>query len=211
MNISHSQGLARFYAFFNSHGTERLNGLDESYFYGLSDQDRAEAWNFLEKDFEFSVDSVTGLYLIDKNRAVDLFKNKIQQPIDPTLYAEDRRELECNYLLMLRYIFIVDHNETYIQMMNPFAGSEFKNVRAKFTQFLPTTGAPATSIEALKGMIFTETETIPLSSAIMKFMEIHGLFFNRKDPIYKSLYASLSSEDQQEKQLAMHALEKTSC
>jgi len=56
-------------------------------------------------------------------------------------------------------------------------------------------------------MIFTETERIPLSAAITKLMLIYGLDYEIDDPTYKSIYASLRSENPQEKMSVMERLD----
>ena len=45
MTIDNSKSkLEKFYAFFQTYGTERLNGLGESYFVGMNDDEKEEAW-----------------------------------------------------------------------------------------------------------------------------------------------------------------------
>jgi hypothetical protein len=63
------------------------------------------------------------------------------------------------------------------------------------------------ALEALKGMVFTETERIPRTSAITKLMVIYGLDFDMDDPFYKSIYLSLRSDNPKEKLSAMRRLE----
>ena len=73
---------------------------------------------------------------------------------------------------------------------------------------MPTKKTTHDAVEALKAMIFTEVERVALTSAITKLMLIHGMEFDRSDPLYKSLYAALNSDDPQKKVAALNKLEK---
>ncbi len=125
-----TSGLARFHAFFETWGKERLDGLDASHFRNLTDGERAEAWDFLEKNLAFSAESTCGLYLINPERAVEKFKEQVRMPLAQDVYPTERRTQEENRMLMLRYIVALDKDEKYVDLMNTFAMSEFDNVRA---------------------------------------------------------------------------------
>jgi hypothetical protein len=203
-----SSKLERFYDFFGTHGTERLNGLDESYFSGLDADEKEEVWNFLKNNFSRSAERINGLYILDKFRAIVLFKQALEQPIEKSAFSAERQELESARLLMLRYVNSVEPDEKYVAAMSEFACSEFKSVRAEFAQSLPVHQITPGAVEALKQMIFTETEALPLTSAITKLMVIHGLDFNWRDPLRRAIYSSLASDSTKEKLLAMRRLEK---
>jgi hypothetical protein len=92
--------------------------------------------------------------------------------------------------------------------MTEFASSEFENVRFLFAKAAPTHQVTPEVVAALKGMIFTETEQLPLSAAISKYMVIHGMDFDARDPLYKSIYMSLRSDDPKTKMAGMKRLEE---
>jgi hypothetical protein len=200
--------MAEFYGFFEKFGTERLNGLGESYFVDLSDSEKEEAWKFLQDGFESSAERITGLYNLDKARAVPLFKEAIELPLGSSPYPAEQKAIESNRLLMLRYINSVEPDKKYITAMCEFSKSQFEDVRTEFAQSMPVHQITHEAVDALKGMIFTETETVPLTSAITKLMVIHGMEFDRKSSVYKSLYMSLRSDDPKEKAAAMSRLER---
>lgn len=206
MTQEYNSGLERFYNFFKTYGTERLNGLDESYFVELNKNEKEEAWEFLENGFSKSTERIKGLFILDKFRAVDLFKKALAAPAEDSPHPEARQESESSRLLMIRYINSIEPEEKYINAMAEFAKSEFEEIRGQFARSLPIDQVTPEAIEALIGMIFTETETIPLSSAITKFMVIHGMDFDRRNPLYKKLYSALSSNDPKEKQSAINRL-----
>jgi hypothetical protein len=202
-----SEKLARIRGFFDKTGSERLQGLDPSYFSGLSQNEKEEAWNFLSDRFALSTDTISGLFLLDQNRAVSAFKKEIDAPISASLFPEQRENREECRLLMLQYINSVEPDVKYVMAMNEFAASEFEDVRTLFVQSIPTHGVTSETVDALKAIIFTETEILPRVAAIQKFMLLHGMDFDRKNPLYKSLYKSLSSDDPKEKLAAMARLE----
>lgn len=200
--------LAPIYGFFEKYGTERLNGLDPSYFLALNESEKEEAWNFLSDGFALSAERIHALYNLDKIRAVSVFKKAIEVPIAASPYPAERKAMEECCLLMLRYINSVAADEKYVAAISKFAESEFWQVRAQFAQSVPIHQVTQRAVDALKGMIFTETERIPLTSAITKFMVIHGMDFDANDPVYKSIYKSLRSNDPKEKLLGMKRLEE---
>jgi hypothetical protein len=197
----------RFYRFFESYGAERLNGLDESYFLDLTASEKDEAWDFLAT-FELGEETIKGLYILDKGRAIALIKKALTLPMKRSLYPAEREAIERCRLLIIKYINGVEPDERYIAAMFEFANSEFEDVRAELTQSLPVCKITREVVEVLKKMIFTETEIIPLASAISKLMMIHGMDFDRHDPTYKSIYLSLNSDNPKEKLSAMGRLER---
>ena len=190
-----SEPLLKFYAFFEKSGTVRLDGLGRSYFNGMNEADLQEAWQFLENDFASSQDAITGLYLMNTDKAVALFKSEINSPMRASPYAATRRQLESNRILMLRYIYKVDPSPIYIEAMTEFSNSEFEEIRGEFAEAVPIAPVLRGTVDALKRMIFTESKCIPMTSAITKLMVFHGLDFDRHDPVYKSIFISLMSDD----------------
>lgn len=198
--------LEPLYRFFETYGTDRLSGLNESYFRDLNASEKAEAWNFLMKR-GLSEETIKGLYLLDKDRAITVMSESLALPMEVSSYPAEQEELEKARLLMISYVNSVDPSEEYIAAMCDFARSKFESVRALFAQSLPEHKITPDAVEALKGMVFTETETIPLSSAITKLMAIHGLEFDSHDPLYRSIYTALRSEELKAKIAAIRRLE----
>lgn len=208
LGSSSSATMAAFYSFFETFGTERLNGLGESYFIGMTDSEKEEAWNFLLRGFASSSEKITGLYHLDSIRAVSLFKEAIALAIPAPQYPAEQKTIESNRLLMLRYINNVEPNEKYVTAMCPFSRSQFEDVRTEFAQALPSHQITREAVEALRGMIFTETDSLAQASAIEKLMSIHGMEFSRRDPVYKSIYLLLLSDDLKENVDGIDRLER---
>jgi hypothetical protein len=207
MSTSASPRVAAIQGFFEKTGSERFQGLDSSYFVGLNETEKEEAWNFLSYRFATSTDTINGLYYLDPKRAVAAFKKEIEAPIEFSQFRDEREfEEECR-LLMLQYVYAVEPNEMYVAAINKFANSESKRIRALFAQCVPTDKVTHEAVDALKRMIFSETDVFPRAVAIQKFMVIHGMDFDRKNPMYISIYRSLSSDDPKEKAAAIKQLE----
>jgi hypothetical protein len=200
--------LARLYAFFDEKGPARLQGLDDSYFSDFNQAEREEAWGFLKEKFWLSTDCIAGLYLIDPLKAVELFKTTLELPCPISPYVAMQEALEGNRLLMLSYVNKTEFDEKYVNSFIQFSESKFPKIRAEFASAIPTSHITPALVDALKSMIFTETERVPLTNAITKLMVIHGLDFDAEDPLYKSIYLSLRSDDVKEKKSAMLRLEK---
>lgn len=207
MAVSSESKLSRLYNFFNSYGTERLSGLDRSYFVELSPEEKEEAWKFLMVGFPDSVDNIIGLYLLDKDRAIEEFKSALSvEPVKSDFPAE-RRASEINRLLMLRYVTNAEPTPQFLDLMEEYARSEFEEVRSQFAQSVSLRNATPGIVQALKGMIYTESERIPLATAIMALMELHGLNYDVENPIHRAIYMSLRSNSLDEKNAGMNRLD----
>lgn len=208
MTYNATGSLGPFYQFFDTYGSERLNGLNDAHFAGLNAAEKEEAWNYLKQGFETSDERISGLYKLDPSRAVALFKEALKQPMETSKYAASREAIESSRLFLLKFVYSVEQDKQYVVAMTQFAGSQFENVRALFANAAPIHNVTPELVAALKGMIFTETERIPLSAAITKLMVIHGMDFDAENPVYKSIYMSLRSDDPKAKMAGMKRLEE---
>jgi hypothetical protein len=199
--------LAELAAFFQTYGTKRLDGLEESYFFDLNAQGKEEAWEFLKAGFWSSTERIKGLYILDPCRAVDLFKETLAQPMADSPYSSARKEIESSRLMMLEYVCETEPDKDHIESMALFAKSQFEDIHAQFAKNVPAQKTTPNVTDALKTMIFTETESIPRSSAIRKLMAIHGIDFKLDDPLYKSTFLSLWMGSSSEKLAAIKKLE----
>lgn len=199
-------GLTRFYAFFEKSGTERLNGLDSSYFQDLTAAEKAEAWTYLKDGFEVSDERIRGLYLLDPDEAVALFLDAVKTPLEESPYPAKRQAAELSRVLMLRFIASRRPSAESLNELAAWANSEFPRVRASVMQALPTKQVTPDAVEAIKSVVLTEVEELPLSTAITKLMAIHGMDFSARDPVYKSIYVGLLSDNVDNKKRAMAKL-----
>jgi len=202
MQNSDSHKLERLYTFFNTFGRERLDGLDRSYFRDLSPAESAEAWDFLMDGFADSVDKINGLYLLDEMRAIGEFKIALDEQAPELACAAN----QINRLLMLRYVTNADTDPRYIGMLADFARDKSEDVRAQFAQSLSLRNATTDNVNTLKGMIFIETERLPLATAILALMDLHGVSYDPNDPEQRSIYMALRSSATDDKLAGMRRL-----
>lgn len=181
--------------------------MSRNYLVDLSEGEKEQAWNLLGEEFSLSGERISALYILGPARAVELFKKALGTPICSSQFAAEREAIERNRLLMLKYINDVEPNRKCIEAMSEFARSEFSKIRAQFAQSLPVQQVTQSAMDAIKGMIFTEVERIPLTAAIVKFMEIHEIIYDLENPLYKSIYLSLRSDDHREKISGVRRLE----
>ena len=201
--------LADLAAFFQSYGTERLDGLDASYFVDLNTQEKEEAWEFLKAGFWSSSERIKGLYILNRHRALALFKATLAQSMADSPYPSARKEIESSRLMMLEYVCETESDRNHIESVTMFAKSQFESVRTQFAQNVPAQKITSVT-NALQTMILTETESIPRSSAIRKLMAIHGIDFKINDPAYKSIFLSLWTGNLAEKLATIKNLETMS-
>lgn len=210
MNMNPSLGLERLYGFFQKRDSERWHGLDESYFHGLTPIERNQAWNFILSSSRLSDERIRGLFLLDSNRAIYLFKEICLGPIEESDFPAERKAFERARLALLHYINLVQPTSEHMNKMCSFALSNFKEIRTIFATSVPEKVTTPAILNALKSMIFTEADEMALSSAVMKFMAIYGMEFDADDKDYKVIYNSLRSGGGSEKLAAIKRLEKIS-
>lgn len=202
MQNADSPKLERLYTFFNTFGRERMDGLDRSYFRDLSPAERAEAWDFLTEGFADSVDKINGLYLLDKMRAIGEFKIALDEQAAESACAAN----QINRLLMLRYVTNADVDPRYIGMLADFARDQSEDVRVQFAQSLSVRNATTDNVNALKDMILAETERLPLATAILALMNLHGVAYDPNDPEQRWIYMALRSSATDDKLAGMRRL-----
>lgn len=210
MNANPPSGLERLYRFFQKKDSERLHGLDESYFLGLAPIEKIQAWNFISSSSTLSDERISGLFLLDPDRAIEFFKKICLSPIEESDFPAERRAFERARLALLYYINLVEPNAEYMNQMCNFSSSKFEEIRIMFATSVPEKVTTPEIIGALKSMIFTETDEMAVSSAVMKFMAIYGMEFDADNEDYKVIYNVLRGGDGSGKLAAMKRLEKIS-
>lgn len=207
MNLETTSGLAKFYDFFKTIGAARLDGLDESCFVGFTKGEKEAAWIFLRGNFTRSSERIEGMYLLDASRAATEFKKALEVPVAQVQFVEEQKQLESSRLLMLKYVNLLEPDEKWVVGMCDFAVSNFAEIRGEFARVLPAKRITLAAVSALKQMIFTEVERVPLASAITKLMLIHGMDFDMDDPVCDSIYRLMRSQNKNDKLSAIRRLE----
>lgn len=199
--------LARFYGFFTTYGRERLDGLDRSYFEGMAEEELEEAWRHLANRRFLDEESAYGLWLIDWERAVELFKRALAEPMETSLYPAERDAIERARLQLLAYVSSVEPDRDYVDAICGFANSEFEDVRAQFARTVSPRRLTPDIVDALKAMILTESARLALICAVNSFMGLYGMSGLDMDSCTKEIYLSLMSTDQDRKLAAIEQVE----
>lgn len=211
MNANPPSKLERLYSFFQKKDSERLHGLDESYFLGLTPIEKSQAWNFISSSARLSDERISGLFLLDPDRAIEFFKKVCLDPIEDSNFPAERRAFERARLALLYYINLVDPDIEHMNQMCSFSSSKFEEIRIIFATSVPEKVTTPEILNALKIMIFTEADEMAVSSAVMKYMAIYGMQFDADNEDYKVIYNSLMKGDGNKKLAAMKRIEKISC
>lgn len=200
MEAPSSDKLAKFYAFFEMHNRERLDGLDASYFPGMNQREKDAAWSSLTSGW-LSAECIIGLHLLDEARAVALFKTELKNSTRSSPYADARREIEGSRLLMLSMVDDAEPAAANATAMLEFSFSESETIRAQFARVVPSERATPQVIDALVRMVLTESATQPLICAIDKLMVVFGrsYFYENDEPADREIDLALRSKDHRRK------------
>lgn len=177
-----------FLSFFSMHNKERLDGLSESYFDGMTLHERNMAFNFLLKMVESggSEESINGLFLADQKRAVQVVTELLKKPV---LRDESRIAAAWN-------LFRVCADINLLPIFFELFSSPDKKIRAAAAYYVPSTLVTPELIACLQGMIRTETDTLARINAVNKLLQCYGI---TRDSLGKEefsrLYKGLRSED----------------
>lgn len=207
VEIRDSVLLQRLEDFFQSSGSERMQGLDAGYFRAMSPSEKEQAWNFLLDRFESSTDRIIGLHLLDGARSTALFKQAIALPLEDSPYRATRRHIAGNRLLLLSLVNDAEPDAIFVDAMVAFSDSECPDVRAAFARALPSTNVTPAAMAALQHMILHEADEMASMSAVQKLMRIHGLSSYPPDAVNRAIYQLLRSEDRADKVAGMQKLE----
>lgn len=183
-----------------------MDGLGEDYFVGISDTEKAAAWDFLEAGYATSVERINWLYQLNRGRAVKLFQTELKKLPRNSPYADQRKEYESARLLMLKLVNDVELSDLYLDMMCNYANSEFPSVRGQFVDSLPSSLTNPRALSIIRGMVLTEVERSPLASAIEKLMELYGMPFDIGNSVYDEVFQMLFSSSVSDKQLGLKKL-----
>lgn len=199
--------LARFYAFFEMHNRERLDGLDSSYFQGMNELEKDAAWSFMTSGW-LSAECIIGLHRLDEARALALFKTDLKNPARSLPYRDERREIEGSRLLMLSIVDDAEPAAANVTAMLEFSYSDSETVRAQFARVVPSDRATPEVIDALVRVVLTESATQPLLCAVHKLMVVFGRphFYKNDKPDDREIYLALCSEDQGKKIASLQCL-----
>lgn len=193
-----SQAYQRFLGFFSLAGRERLDGLDASYFDSMTWDERRQAFDYLLEKVKNggTAESVHGLFLADAPMAA--------REIRPLLDGEALRpEAEIAAAWNLHRM---DPNADVLSTFIKHVEGEDPSIRKTAVSYLPTDNPAPRLLEALKGLILTETTELTHIHATTKFLAFHGISESSDKRLYGDFYRKLRGENQEVKRRALDVL-----
>ena len=189
-----------FLDFFSTNNRERLDGLSEFHFAGMTAEERAKAFDYLLHMVQEggSRETVNGLFTADEQRAAPIVQalleaHKLREDAEIAA-AWNLNRLQPDPSLIPVFIRLMSSSDKYNR-----ANAAFYVPADDFTHELDT---------ALKGMIRTETETLPLVNATNKYLECYGI---TRESVSKEefshFYRGLRSDEAGDKEAMFRELE----
>jgi len=190
-----------FLDFFSMHNKERLDGLSESYFTAMTQEERARAFNYLLKLVEAggTEESVHGLFRADSSRAVE--------PVELLLQAGVLNE--DAQIAAAWNIYRIKKDESLLSVFIRFMASQEERLREKAAYYVPADNLTSELKSALQGMIRVETKQLARIHAVDKILECYGVSEESVGKNkYINIYRGLHSENLKDKEAAFKQLEK---
>jgi hypothetical protein len=189
-----------FLNFFSMCNKERLDGLSESYFSPMTQEERRMAFDYLLRLVEKggTAESVNGLFRADRLRAVEPIK---------CMLATGALGSEAKILAAWN-LYNIQHDDSLLSVFIHFMASPDRRLREKAAYYVPSDNLTKELKLALQGMIRTETEQLARIHAVDKLLECYGVTEESvgKDQ-FASFYKGLHSEDVRIKEAAFRQLE----
>lgn len=182
----------RFLDFFQLAGTQRLDGLDASYFESMTPDERRQAYDLLWSKVERggTDESVNGLFLADEARAV----------VDVTPLLDEGHLRPQAEVLAAWNIYRLTKDVAMVAHFARRLSDPSAEVRGSAAYYAPAAAPTHSLVNGLQGMVLTETERLPLIHALNKLLECHGITETSIDKkSYLNLYRGLRSDDTQTK------------
>jgi hypothetical protein len=189
-----------FLNFFEMRNKERLDGLSESYFAGMTSDERRKAFDYLLRMVEAggSAESIHGLFIADWERATVILKRMLQ---------EQRFQGEAEVVAAWN-VYRVEPDASLLPVFIRAMAKEDKNVRAAAAYYVPASTVTLELLAALKQMIRTETDNLAAIHAVNALLACYGV---SKESIgvkpYQSIYRGLRAEDLAAKEAAFKQLD----
>ncbi len=189
-----------FLDFFSVHNGERLDGLSESYFTAMTQEERAMAFDHLLKMVETggTEESVHGLFLADAKRASPAIKE---------LLKNDKLRDDAGIAAAWNH-YRMDPDPSLLNVFIRSLCSTDKRIRAKAAYYAPSDTLTSELISKLEGMIRAETDTLASINAANKLLECYGI---TRDSVEKEefsrFYRGLRSNDSSAQEMTFRQLD----
>lgn len=191
----------RFLDFFSMYNKERLDGLSESYFTDMTQEERKMAFRYLLNLVKKggAEESVHGLFRADRDLAVESIKQLMETGV-----LNGDAEIAAAWNLSC-----IENDDRLIQVFIRFMTDTDEKLREKAAYYVPAKKLTPELKSCLQGMIRVETEQLARIHAVDKLLECYGVSeesVGKKE--YLSIYRDLHSEDLRTKEAAFKQLER---
>lgn len=159
----------RFIGYFKLSGKERSDGLDSSYFNGMTDEEKLEAFEILkEKMLNGSEEAIHGLKLISIKKAFPELKRQYDY-----FKKSDRANLQ---LLPLAYhLYSYNADVKYQADMANFLSYKDKYVRLAALSYLEQTEPSILKTSVMEKVVVGESDKVVLYAAVEQLLEGFGI------------------------------------
>lgn len=188
-----------FLDFFSMHNKERLDGLSESYFTEMTQEERRMAFDYLLRLVEAggSEETVNGLFRADQHRAVELVKGFLKSGV-----LNDEAQIAAAWNLCQ-----IQNDGSFLPVFLHFISSPDYRLRRKAAYYVPPVLTDELKL-SLQGMIRTETDQLARIHAVDKLLRCYDVSKSSvgKDR-YSMFYRGLHSEDLRTKESTFRQLD----
>lgn len=194
----------RFLNYFKKMGRERIDGLDRSYFEGMTNQEKDKSFDFLLKEFQSgSSEAVEGLRAHSGEKILNLFLDRIAELRDKASLIEQRLSLSVSLWQMSGDI---QYQDDMIEMLEH--QDEF--IRAFALSALDQTPTSVKLVRRLEKICIEESTELIVQAAAQQLLKRHGITLYDRDKAdsYRSIYKQLKSGDIDEIKLGLSKLDK---
>lgn len=188
-----------FLDFFSMHNKERLDGLSESYFTAMTQQERAMAFDYMlgRLGAGGTEEIIHGLFRADPIRAAETIGPLLR---DGKLSGEAQIAAAWN-------LYRNHRDDGLLSVFIHYMSSTDRRLRAKAAYYVPAVLTEELKL-GLQGMIRTETEQLPRIHAVDKLLECYGVTEESiEQSKYLSIYRDLHNEDLKAKERAFKQLD----
>jgi hypothetical protein len=188
-----------FLDFFSMHNKERLDGLSESYFIGMTPVERSRAFDFLLDRVKAGggEESIHGLFRADAAKAVSPVKELLKKGA-----LSDEAHIAAAWNL-----WRIEHDEALLSVFIHYMGSPDEQLREKAAYYVPAELTYQLK-SALQGMIRTETARLASVHAVNKLLDCYDVSKESVgEETYLSIYRGLRSQHLTDKEEAFKKLD----
>ena len=194
-----SEGYKKLLDFFESMGKERLDGIDNSFFKEMSEDEKSEAFLFLkEKIHRGSDEAIRGLWILSEQKAYPELKSRYD-------YLEKKGKMHQQMLTLAYYLYLYGKEEKYQLNITSFLHDDDKYVRLSALSFLNQTEKTYVVLAELENVFLNDNDANVSYSACRQLLEGYGI--SKGDPatenVYKKHIAEFLSSDREKRNGAL--------